>query len=62
MATVKTYATRFEADAAKIQLDAAGIPCVVVGVGVAMEGGMEGVRLQVPTDQVDAALEVLRES
>jgi hypothetical protein len=34
----------------------------VVGVGVAMEGGAEGVRLLVPDDQTDAAREILGES
>ncbi len=59
MVTIKTYPTRFEADTARIELEAAGIPCTVVGVGVAMEGGIEGVQLQVPPDRVDAALEIL---
>lgn len=62
MVTVKTFPTLLEASAAKIALDAADIPSVVVGVGVAMEGGMAGVKLQVPPDQVDAALEVLKDS
>jgi len=62
LVTIKTYPTPFEAQAVKIALDAAGIPCVVVGVGVSMEGGMAGVQLQVPPDQVDAALEILKDS
>ena len=62
MQTIKTYANRFEADVAKIALDAAGIPCFVVGVGIAMEGGMSGVQLQVPDDQVESAMEILQES
>lgn len=62
MVTIKTYSMQFEAEAARIELDGAGIPCMVVGVGVAMEGGMGGVQLQVPADQVDAALEILQES
>lgn len=57
--TIKTYSTPIEAASAKIALDAAGIPCVVVGVGVSMEGGMGGVQLQVPPDQVDTALAIL---
>jgi len=40
-------------------LDVAGVPSVVVGIGVGMEGGMEGVQLLVPEDQVEAALAVL---
>jgi len=61
LVTIKTYPTPFEAASAKIALDAAEIPSVVVGVGVSMEGGMAGVQLQVPPDQVDAALEVLKD-
>lgn len=61
MVTIKTYPTPLEAAAARIALDAAGIPCIVVGVGISMEGGMAGVRLQVPADLVDAALEALED-
>jgi homoserine acetyltransferase len=60
--TIKTYPTPFEAQQAKIVLDAAGISCLVLGVGVSMEGGMEGVQLQVLPDQVDEALDLLRDS
>ena len=56
MRAIKTYPTRVEADLAKIALDAAGVPSVVVGVGVGMEGGMAGVQLLVPDDRVEAAL------
>lgn len=59
MMTVKTYSTRVEADLARIELDAAGIPAVVVGIGVAMEGGSSGVQVLVPEDFVEAALKVL---
>jgi Putative prokaryotic signal transducing protein len=59
MKAIKTYATRVEADLARIALDAAGVPSVVVGVGVGMEGGMGGVQLLVPDDHVEAALKVL---
>ena len=62
MKTIKTYATRVEADLAKIALDAAGVPSVVVGVGVSMEGGMAGVQLLVPDDHVEAALRVLEDA
>ena len=48
-----------EADLARIALDAAGVPSVVVGIGVGMEGGMEGVQLLVPEDRIEAALAVL---
>ena len=62
LVTIKTYPTPFEAEQARIALGAAGIECLVVGVGVSMEGGMAGVQLQVPADQVDKALEILRDS
>ena len=62
MKTIKSYPTRLEADIAKIALDAAGVPSVVVGIGVGMEGGMGGVQLLVPDEQVKAALTVLEDS
>jgi hypothetical protein len=62
MKLIKTYATRVEADLARIALEAEGIPATVVGVGVAMEGGVASVRLLVPDEQAEAALEVLGKS
>ncbi|HEU4619802.1 MAG TPA: hypothetical protein VFV10_17320 [Gammaproteobacteria bacterium] len=59
MEAIRTYATRAAADLDKIKLDAAQIPSVVVGIDAAMEGGIAGVRLLVPEDQVAAALEIL---
>ena len=59
MKTVKTYPTRVEADLAKIALHAAGVPSVVVGIGVDLEGGAAGVQLLVPEECVEAALRVL---
>ncbi len=59
MQVIRTYATRPEADLDRIELEAADIPCVVVGVDAAMEGGISGVRLLVPENQVDRALEIL---
>src|SRR5216684_3120212 len=59
MKTIKTYSTRVEADVARIALDAAGVPSVVVGVGVGMEGGTGGVQLLVEDDRVERALKVL---
>jgi hypothetical protein len=59
MQIIKTYPTRVDADLARIALEAADVPAVVVGIGVGMEGGAEGVRLLVPEDQVEAALAVL---
>jgi hypothetical protein len=62
MKAIKTYPTRVEADLAKIALDAAGVPSVVVGIGVGMEGGMAGVQLLVPDECVEAALRVLKDA
>jgi hypothetical protein len=59
MQTIKSYPTRLEADIARIALDGAGIPSVVVGIGLGMEGGSEGVQLLVQDEQVEAALKVL---
>ncbi len=59
MKAIKTYPTTVEADLARITLDAADVPSVVVGTGVSMEGGLAGVQLLVPDDQVEAALKVL---
>ena len=61
MTAIKTYATRLDADLARIRLGAAGIPATIVGVGVGMEGGAD-VRLLVPDEKVDEALEVLSDS
>jgi hypothetical protein len=61
MKTIKTYSTRVEADVARIALDAAGIPAVVVGVGTGMEGGTGGVQLVVEDDRLEPALKVLRD-
>jgi hypothetical protein len=62
MKAIKTYPTRVEADLAKIALDAAGVPSVVVGIDVGMEGGAAGVQLLVADDQVEAALRVLEDA
>ncbi len=59
MKAIKTYPTTVEADLARIALDAAGIPAIVVGIAAGMEGGVAGVQLLVPDDQVEAALTVL---
>jgi hypothetical protein len=59
MKIIKSYPTRVEADLARIALEAADVPSVVVGLGVGMEGGTAGVQLLVPDDQVEAALNVL---
>jgi Putative prokaryotic signal transducing protein len=59
MKSIKSYPTRVEADLARIALEAAGVPAVVVGIGVGMEGGAAGVQLLVPDDRIEAALKVL---
>ncbi len=59
MKAIKTYSTTVEADLARITLEAADVPSVVVGTGVSMEGGLAGVQLLVPDDHVEAALQVL---
>jgi hypothetical protein len=62
MKTIKTYPTSVEADLMRIALDAAGIPSVVVGVDLGMEGGGAGVQLLVPEDRVEEALTLLRDA
>lgn len=59
MKSIKSYSTRVEADLARIALEAAGIPSVVIGIGVGMEGGAAGVQLLVPDDRIETALKVL---
>lgn len=59
MKAIKRYPTTVEADIARITLDAADIPAVVVGTGVTMEGGLAGVQLLVPDEHVEEALKVL---
>ena len=39
MKSIKSYPTTVEADIARMALEAAGVPSVVVGIGVGMEGG-----------------------
>jgi hypothetical protein len=59
MKAIKTYSTRVEADLARITLEGADVPSVVVGVGAGMEGGIGGVQLLVDDDHVERALKVL---
>jgi hypothetical protein len=60
--TVNTYSTRVDAELARIALDAAGVPSVVVGIEVGMEGGAAGVQLLVPDEYAEEALKVLERS
>jgi Putative prokaryotic signal transducing protein len=62
MKTIKTYPTSVEAELARIALNAADIPAVVVGISVGMEGGGAGVQLLVPDGRVEEALTVLSDA
>ena len=62
MKSIKSYPSRVEADLARIALEAADIPAVVIGIGLGMEGGSEGVQLLVPEEHVKEALQVLGNS
>jgi hypothetical protein len=62
MSTIGSYPTHIEANLAKLRLDAAGIPSVVVGPGIALEAGIAGVQLMVPEDQAERAAAILRDS
>ena len=55
MRVVRSFSSRLDADLARISLDAAGVPSVVVGTGVEFEGGANGVQLLVPDEWVAAA-------
>ena len=59
MKAVSSYATRLEADLARLALEHAAIPAVVVGIGVGMEGGPAGVHLLVPDDRLEEATKLL---
>lgn len=59
MKSIKSYPTTVEADIARMALEAAGVPSVVVGIGVGMEGGAAGVQLLVPDERIEEALTVL---
>ncbi len=61
MRVIKTYASRIEADLDRLALEAADVPALVVGVGMALEGGIEGVKLLVPDDMVERALQILEQ-
>ena len=59
MRVVGRYPTRLDADLARITLEAAGVPSVVVGTGVELEGGAAGVQLLVPDEWIAAATAAL---
>jgi hypothetical protein len=56
MKQIRAYPLESEADLARIALEGADIPAIVVGVGIGMKGGV----LLVPEDRIDAALKVLK--
>ncbi len=62
MQVIRTFPTRVEADLARITLEGAGIPAMVLGVGIGMEGGIGGVQLLVPEDRAEAALKLLNDA
>jgi len=45
MRVIRSFQSKLDADLAKIALDAAGVPSLVVGTGVEFEGGASGVQL-----------------
>jgi hypothetical protein len=57
MKAIRTYSLESEADLARIALEGADIPALVVGVGIGMKSGV----LLVPEDRIDAALKVLKD-
>lgn len=61
MKAIRSYSMPLDADLARIALEGADIPAVVVGVGISMDGGLGGVRLLVPEDRIAAALKVLED-
>jgi hypothetical protein len=61
MKAIRRYSWQVDADLGRIALEGAGIPAVVVGVGVSMDGGMGGVQLLVPEDRLKEARIVLED-
>lgn len=57
MKQIRAYSLQSEADLARIALEGADIPAVVVGVGIGMKGGV----LLVPEDRVEEAFKVLQD-
>ena len=59
MTVIRTYTTSLAAELAKLALEGADIPAMVLGVDVGMEGGGAGVQLLVADEYAEAALAVL---
>jgi hypothetical protein len=62
MTTIRNFPTHLEANVAKLALDAAGVPSVVVGPGIGMQAGIAGVQLMVPEEHAERAAAILRDS
>ncbi|MGH8220104.1 MAG: putative signal transducing protein [Steroidobacteraceae bacterium] len=59
MICIRRFPTTLEAHLARIALEGANVPAVVIGIGTGMEGGSAGVQLLVPGERVEEALKVL---
>ncbi|HEU5400208.1 MAG TPA: hypothetical protein VFU86_02555 [Terriglobales bacterium] len=57
MKAIRNYPLEPEAGLARIALQGADIPAVVVGVGIGMKSGV----LLVPEDRIEAAMKVLKD-
>jgi hypothetical protein len=62
MRAIRTYTTNLEAELARLPLERAGIPSMVVGIDLGMEGGAGGVQLLVAEECTEAALTLLDET
>jgi hypothetical protein len=59
MQAIKTYPTQLEAELDRLALEKAGIPSVVVGAGITMQAGIQGVQLLVREELAERALRTL---
>ena len=59
MRAIRAYTTQLAAELARLPLEHAGIPTMIVGIDVGMVGGAAGVQLLVPEDCTEAALKLL---
>src|SRR5256884_2955476 len=62
MKIIKSYPTTVEADLARITLEAAGIPSIVVGISAGMEGGVAGGGLLGPGETAEAGATLLKDA
>ena len=61
MRTIRAYTTQLAAELARLPLEHAGIPTMIVGIDVGMEGGAAGVQLLVPEALYGSSAEVARQ-